>query len=341
MTDQNKIHTIVFAATIIFLVFLCRKVLSKIVLLPTKRIFSGNISKKIRVIDNTLKNHIATLIVFVAIFGVINVFRFPREIERILVLCSQLVFSIFGFVIAEDIISIIFEVFIPRKFIRDTATNGLLRFFRRLTNIISALIFLVIFLKARGYSVTGLLTTLGFGGAALALASRDSLANLFGSISLISDHVFRVGDNIKIGDETEGVVEDIGLRSTKIRTQTRSLVSVPNSVLANSKIDNLSRINGRFVNQSIYLNGNQASSEKITAFTSELTSYLQNDPDIAEDSVSIFFFDFTTNGIEVSLNYFTTIIKYTQYTKIRERVNQMVLNCIQAHELQFIIVYDE
>ena len=89
-----------------------------------------------------------------------------------------------------------------------------------------------------GYSVSGLLASLGIGGIAVAMAAKDTIANIFGSIMLLIDRPFRVGDWIKTS-EFEGVVEEIGFRSTRIRTFARTLVNVPNSTLANMVIDNI------------------------------------------------------------------------------------------------------
>ncbi|MDH3216462.1 MAG: mechanosensitive ion channel family protein, partial [Candidatus Krumholzibacteria bacterium] len=92
-----------------------------------------------------------------------------------------------------------------------------------------------------GYSVASLLAGLGIGGLAIALAAKDTLSNFFGSLTILIDRPFAAGDWIETGD-TEGVVEDVGFRSTRIRTFAKTQVSVPNSVIANSAINNWSRM---------------------------------------------------------------------------------------------------
>ena len=104
----------------------------------------------------------------------------------------------------------------------------------------------LVVLQNFGVNVVSLLAGLGLGGLALALAAQDTVANVFGSITIILDKPFKVGDNIKVG-ETEGLVEELGFRSTRIRTGYKSLISIPNSIMAKEKIDNLSaRPNRRF-----------------------------------------------------------------------------------------------
>jgi len=95
-------------------------------------------------------------------------------------------------------------------------------------------------LSAVGIAITPLLAGLGLGGLAFGLAAQDTLKNFFGSINVVLDRPFQVGDYIKIGD-VEGSVESVGLRSSKIRTFYDSQVIVPNADLVNAKIDNLGR----------------------------------------------------------------------------------------------------
>lgn len=89
-----------------------------------------------------------------------------------------------------------------------------------------------------GIKVTPMLAGLGIGSLAFALAAQDTAANFFGSITIVADRPFQLGDWIKVGD-TEGLVEDIGFRSTRVRTFYNSLVTIPNSIMAKERIDNL------------------------------------------------------------------------------------------------------
>ena len=88
-----------------------------------------------------------------------------------------------------------------------------------------------------GYSISGLLAGLGIGGLALAMASKDTLANLFGSIMILIDRPFHVGDWITFpgGD---GTVEEVGMRSTRVRTFAKTVVSIPNHAMANATVEN-------------------------------------------------------------------------------------------------------
>ncbi len=103
--------------------------------------------------------------------------------------------------------------------------------------VLSAATYLV-YQFGQGDSVTRFFTGLGIVGVAVSLAAQDSLKNLFGTLILIGDRSFRIGDRLVIGSQ-EGTVEQVGLRSTRLRTLEDSLLVLPNALLANSVIDNL------------------------------------------------------------------------------------------------------
>lgn len=88
--------------------------------------------------------------------------------------------------------------------------------------------------QSQGLPVQSFLAGLGIGGLAFALAAQETLANFFGSLVVVMDQPFKVGDVVRIG-ANEGTVEDIGLRSTKIRTAARTVIVIPNKSVAGSR----------------------------------------------------------------------------------------------------------
>ncbi|HRJ25965.1 MAG TPA: mechanosensitive ion channel [Fimbriimonadaceae bacterium] len=111
---------------------------------------------------------------------------------------------------------------------------------RKLGRVLIVMGGLLLALANFGVNVTGLLAGLGIGGLVVALAAKDSVENVFGSLTVMLDMPFAIGDWVKIGD-VEGIVEEINLRSTRIRTFADSLVSLPNSNLIKASVENLGR----------------------------------------------------------------------------------------------------
>jgi MscS family membrane protein len=104
---------------------------------------------------------------------------------------------------------------------------------------VCAVVFLIRGADELGFPAYSVLAGLGVGGLAVALAARDSIANLLGSLLIMIEKPFRVGHYIKVGG-SEGTVEDVGFRSTRIRTQDNSLISLPNNAVVNATVENLS-----------------------------------------------------------------------------------------------------
>jgi MscS family membrane protein len=108
----------------------------------------------------------------------------------------------------------------------------------RLFKIFAFFVVLIFTLKGAGINVSAMLAGLGIGGIALALAAQKTLEDLFGGISIILRDSIRVGDFCRVADQT-GVIEDIGLSSTRLRTQDRTVVSIPNSKIAQISSENI------------------------------------------------------------------------------------------------------
>jgi MscS family membrane protein len=118
--------------------------------------------------------------------------------------------------------------------------------FKRALLILIWIIGIVTALNNIGVEVTTLLGTLGIGGIAFAMAAQDTIKNFFGGITIFTDHPFRIGDIIRF-DSYEGTVEDISLRSTRLRTYEKRLITIPNYKITDALVTNISREPGRRV----------------------------------------------------------------------------------------------
>ncbi len=122
---------------------------------------------------------------------------------------------------------------------RGSLDSQLIRLGARFVGIVVAIALLMEAANELGFPAFSVLAGLGVGGLAVALAARDSLANLFGSVLIMFEKPFRVGHRIRLSG-SEGVVEDVGFRSTRIRTADNSLISIPNNAVVNATVENLS-----------------------------------------------------------------------------------------------------
>ncbi len=121
----------------------------------------------------------------------------------------------------------------------DTRAKKLLPAMQKIVKIVVVIVMALVIFDIFNLKLTSLIAGLGLGGLAVALAAKDTLANFFGSVTVMTDQPFKEGDTIKI-EGHEGVVKEIGLRSTRIKTKENTEVIVPNTKIANSIIENLS-----------------------------------------------------------------------------------------------------
>lgn len=157
-----------------------------------------------------------------------------------------------------------------------------------------------------GINVTALLAGLGIGGVALAFAAQDTVANVFGTITILLDRPFKLGDWVKIGD-TEGNVEELGFRSTRIRTFYNSLITIPNSVVAKERIDNYSARRGLIRFRHTLGFTYDATPAQLHEFCENLRYHLLQDPTIDRNRILAHFNSYGDFSLNVLVNFHYTL----------------------------------
>jgi MscS family membrane protein len=169
--------------------------------------------------------------------------------------------------------------------------------------------------QAFNLPITGLLGGLGLGGMALALASKDAVSNLFGSITVLIDRPFEVGDWI-ITDGVEGTVETVGFRSTRIRTFYNSQITVPNSLLTTAKVDNMGRRRYRRIKTMIGLQYD-TTPQQLDAFCEGVRELIRRHPYTRKDYYHVYFNQFSGSSLDVLLYCFIECPDWS--VELRER----------------------
>ncbi len=207
-------------------------------------------------------------------------------------------------------------------------------FFIKTLKIFIFAIGLVSILQEWNINVSAFLASLGLGGLAFALAAKDTAANLFGGLSILADRALKIDDWIKVGD-VEGTVEEIGLRTTKIRTFEKSLVTVPNQIIANNPIENFSRRGIRRIKMRIGLVYG-TSKEQIDAIVSDIRNMLQSHPQIAKNATLLVNFDeFADSSLSIFVYCFTNTANWAKYLAIKEDVNKKIMDIVAKHGSDF------
>jgi len=188
-------------------------------------------------------------------------------------------------------------------------------------------------LQNLGVNVMSVLAGLGVGGLALALAAKDTAANLFGSIMIFLDRPFKVGENVIISG-IEGEVEEIGFRCTRIRTLNDSVVSIPNSEVANSKIENLEQRRYRRTNVILGLTFDTPP-EKVEAFLEGIKNILGKNEIILHDKTNVIFKGFGLSSLDILINYFAFVKEWGDDMILRQNVFLEVMNLAKELKVNF------
>jgi len=199
---------------------------------------------------------------------------------------------------------------------------------RRTIKLFCGLIGFILVVQNLGYSIGALLAGFSIGGVALALASQDTLQNAFGSIMIFVDRPFQVGDSIRVGD-IEGVVEEVGLRSTRIRTHMKSLYTIPNAKIAHEAINNLSKRPKRRVKQMIGI-GYTTEPDRIEAAVSAFRHILSEEERIDQSFWLVNFAEFGDSSLNILVYYFTASTVYTEHMAVVQDTNLRMMQALET-----------
>jgi MscS family membrane protein len=214
-----------------------------------------------------------------------------------------------------------------------TFDDQLVPIVRKSTKVFLVITGVVMILQNLGYSVTSLIAGVGLGGAALALASKDTVANLFGSLVIFIDRPFQIGDWVEIG-EVEGTVEEVGLRVTLIRTFANSLITVPNAQLTTTAINNWSRMRKRRIKLVLGLTYDTTPA-KVEEAVEAIRKVLREDERIDQSFFLVNFTDLGAHSIDIFVYCFTVTTRWDEHLQIRQEVLLKFMRAVKDLGLDF------
>ena len=226
-----------------------------------------------------------------------------------------------------------FEHAVNRTRTQHRGGESILILMQRLTRIVLLIIALVVALAIFGFNVKTTLAGLGIGGLAIALAAQKTLENLIGGVSLLMDKAVRVGDFCQIGDQL-GTVEDIGLRSLKLRTLDQNLSVVPNGSLAQMQFQNMARRSKLLINQTFSLRI-ETRAEQLRFVLDRVQSMLDQHPAIESGSCRVRVMSFVGAAFQLELFAYGKTGDWAQFTAIRQDVILKIAEIVEASGTRF------
>jgi len=177
-----------------------------------------------------------------------------------------------------------------------------------------------------GFNMSTALAGLGIGGLAIGFGAQKTIENLFGGVSVLGDEVFRVGDSCRFGDRT-GVVEDIGLRSTRIRTEERTLLAIPNGTVATINLENLSRRDKILFKTNLSLRS-ETKADHLRFILSEVRRLLYSHPKVESNTVRVRLTDIAGAAPNVEILSYILTRDFNEFAAVREDLLLRIMDVV-------------
>jgi len=214
-----------------------------------------------------------------------------------------------------------------------STSRGLLTLVSRLSKMVIGIFGFVSLLATLGYPVAAIIGGLGIGGLAVALAAQKTLENLFGAFAIGGDRLFREGDLVTI-DTVTGTVESIGLRSIRIRTADRSVVSMPNAKVADSRIETFAprdRIRFACVLALVY----ETTADQMRTVITEVETMLKGEKRVGPESVAVFFLQLNTSSLDIQVLAQVLTTDGNEFNNIRQDLLLKIMDVVQRSGTSF------
>ena len=326
---------------------LLKRIISKLI----SRLLFAALSKKTRSVGletflNLLTAPISVFILVITFYLAFNRLSFPEEwnIGPDNVFGVRMaIYRVFKVAIIISVVWIVLRLtdFIASVFLHRSSTNHskmegqLVLFTREIAKVIIAVTGLFAAI-AIGFDldVVSLVTGLGIGGLAFALAAKETLENLLGSFTIFLDRPFKVGDQIRVSG-VEGTVESVGIRTTRLRAMDKSLIILPNKKMIDAELVNEDERALRRVRFNIHLTYG-TTTEQLRNVCSEIKTLIQNYPMVGEN-VAVNFRSFGTSSLDILVNYFITDPSYEKFLEVNQDINLKIMGIVEKNGCSFAL----
>ncbi|MFV8827524.1 mechanosensitive ion channel family protein [Alkalihalobacterium sp. APHAB7] len=322
--QYREITTIII---VVFFVFINRWLSKLVIYLLSKLINKTNNEFFISVL-NAFEKPLRTFFIFLPIYIGIKTHDLPIGTE---LLVDRIFNTIVILVIGSGLVKLSSKssaVFEKLKEKLDVEFDDILiPFFSKVVQVVVIAVILSLVAQAWGHNINNLVAGLGIGGLAVALAAQSTLGNLFGGVVIITEKPFSLGDWVKT-PSVEGVVEDIGFRSTKIRTFANSVIIVPNSTLANQEIENFSNMGKRRIMFNLGLTY-QTTRQQMRKCVDRINELIENHEEVHPETIMVRFDKFNESSLDVFIYFYTKTTIWSEYLEVKEDINLKIMEILE------------
>jgi len=208
-----------------------------------------------------------------------------------------------------------------------SGTGSLMLLGERIIKAIVVLVALFLILGVLGFNMTTALAGVGIGTLAVGFGAQKTIENLFGGVSVLGDEVMRVGDVCKFGDRT-GTVEDIGLRSTWVRTEERTLLAIPNGTVATINVENLSR-RDKILFKTVLGLHLDTSPDHLRYVLTEIRGVLSGNKRVESDTIRVRLMELTATALNIELLCYVLTRDFNEFAEVREELLLQIMKFVE------------
>lgn len=208
-----------------------------------------------------------------------------------------------------------------------SGTGSLMLLGERMIKVVVVIMALFLILSVLGFNMSTALAGVGIGTLAVGFGAQKTIENLFGGVSVLGDEVIRVGDVCRFGDRT-GTVEDIGLRSTRVRTEERTLLAIPNGTVATINVENLSR-RDKILFKTVLALRSETSPDHLRYVLSEIRRILYSHSKLETKSVRVRLVELASSSINVELVCYILTQDFNEFAAVREDLLLRIMDLVE------------
>lgn len=331
---QDLVLNLILLAICVLIIIVLRWLLTAILFRPLRMAARRT---KTEVDDELLKQSLTPVRIAVVGLGVIitvNLFQFGAEVQQIAETAgrSLIIASVFFALIRMFEVLSLHPVFF-RNITGLTIPDRLLPFLNTVVKYVIIALGAIFILQELDFDVAALIASLGVVGIGISLASQDTVGNLFGFAAIVSDDPFKVGDFVGTPDVT-GIVEHVGMRSTRIRQLDQVLVTVPNNLMTNAVVMNLSRMEKRRFDITLTFTYSTTSAQ-LRAVVQAIRELLQNTDHVDPETVITHFVDFNASSLDVRVICQILHADWKAFTALKETLLLDIMGIVEELGLSF------
>lgn len=338
MTDQlllfyhenEKLMMIITGAVIFLVFFLFRNKLSKALVSIINKLFFKNDTERSEALFKAVYRPSS---LFFVILGLFLSLYLNMKSAALLTSFKIAVILIFCWIMLNYLSGNLFRMLHVGGDQQDKINVTAVRFISNICKVIIAAFAVVMVISELGYNINGLITGIGVSGLAVSLAAQDAVSNLISGFVIVLEKPFKVGDFVKLNDVT-GTVDDVVMRSTRIRTLDDTLVTIPNSAITGAPIINYSRINHRLIDveYGVTYDTPNALLEKCMQ---DIRDYLNKDEEILPAPIRVELEKLDDSSLTINVFCYATTADIHEYKRILTKVNLRIKSIIEENGASF------